>query len=74
MVLTVDLNPEEARRLSAIAEREGRTVAEVAHDALVQFTDEDEADEAWSADVVAQWESSDKKTRPVSELRAELGL
>ncbi len=74
MVLTVDLTPDEARRLAVLAVREGRTVADVAHDALVQFVEEDVADEEWAAEVVAEWDASDKKTRPVSELRAELGL
>ncbi len=35
MVLTVDLSPEEVQRLAAIAEREGRPVADVVRDALV---------------------------------------
>lgn len=74
MVLTLDLNPEEAARLAALAEREGRPVSEVAHDLLMQSVDEDAAEETWAAAVVAEWDASDQKTRPLGDLRTELGL
>lgn len=74
MVLTLDLNPEEAGRLAALAEREGRPVSEGAHDLLMQSVDEDAAEETWAAAVVAEWDVSDHKTRPLRDLRTELGL
>lgn len=74
MVLTLGLNPEEAGRLAALAEREGRPVSEVAHDLLMQSVDDDAAEETWAAAVVAEWETSDQHTRPLTDLRTELGL
>ena len=41
---------------------------------LAPFVDQDVAEEAWAAAAVAQWESSDQKTRPLGDLRTELGL
>jgi hypothetical protein len=41
---------------------------------VMQSVDDDAAEEAWAAVVVAEWEASDQKTRPLTDLRAELGL
>lgn len=74
MVLTLNLNPDEARRLADIATRDGRSINDVAREAVEQYIDEDTDDQRWAAEVAAEWEASDQRTRPLSELRTELDL
>ena len=74
MGVSVELTADELRRLDTLAARSGRSVSEYAHEAIVLHLDELEAEEAWAAEVMAEWDASDKKTRPLSELREELGL
>ena len=74
MSLTVDLTPDELQTLTALARRAGRSTTDYAHSALTSFLAEESDDLAWAAKVKAAWDASDKKTRPASELRAELGL
>lgn len=74
MSLTVELSPAELRALAALAERAGRSPADYAHEALTAWLAEEAADVEWATKVKETWDSSDKVTRPLSDLRAELDL
>ena len=74
MVLTIDLSPQQTRRLAERAEREGRSVSDVARDLLDESLDDAAADDAWATRAVADWEASDRSVRPIGEVWEELGL
>jgi RHH-type rel operon transcriptional repressor/antitoxin RelB len=73
MTLSIDLNDEEKRRLEAVAVRTGRPTEDVVHDAISLHLDEIE-EIAWAERAARTWRASDQKTRPVEEIRRELGL
>jgi predicted DNA-binding protein len=74
MSLSVDLTAEEMQRLAVHASRSGRSAAEYAHDAILVYLDELEAEANWAAGARSEWEAGGKSSRPLSDLRAELGL
>jgi len=64
---------EQEERLDALAKRTGRQKSFYLKEAVDRHLDELE-DLYETDDVIDRWEKSDQKTRPLSELRAELGL
>ncbi|WP_291053943.1 DUF6290 family protein [Herbiconiux sp.] len=73
MTLSIELNDEEQRRLDAIVARTGRPSEDLVHEALSMHFEELE-EIAWAESTARAWHASDKKTRPFSEVRRELGL
>ncbi|WP_382306649.1 DUF6290 family protein [Herbiconiux sp. UC225_62] len=73
MSRSIELNDDELRRLGTLAARTGQPVEELVHDAIASHLDELE-DIAWAETSAAKWEASEKKTRPLSEVRREIGL
>jgi RHH-type rel operon transcriptional repressor/antitoxin RelB len=73
MSIAVRLTEEQERRLDALAARTGRSRSFYVKEALETHLDELE-ERFWADEVVDRWEASDRKTRPLSELKAELGL
>lgn len=73
MTVAVRLTEEQQRRLDALAARTGRTRSFYVKEAIEQHLDELE-ERYWADEVVARYEVSDKKTRPWSEVKAELDL
>ena len=64
---------EQEERLDALAKRTGRPKSFYLKEAVDRHLDELE-DLYEADDVIDRWEKSDQKTRPLSELRIELGL
>lgn len=73
MTVAVRLSEELQRRLDALAARTGRTRSFYVKEAIELHLDELE-DQFWADDVVTRYEASDRKTRPWSEVKAELDL
>jgi RHH-type rel operon transcriptional repressor/antitoxin RelB len=73
MAVSIDLSDDEERRIAAVTARTGQPVAEFVHEAIVTHLDEAD-DVAWAENAAMEWAASDQKTRPVGELRRELGL
>jgi RHH-type transcriptional regulator, rel operon repressor / antitoxin RelB len=73
MTIAVRLTDDQQRRLDALAARTGRSRSFYVKEALETHLDELE-ERFWADDVITDWEASDKKTRPLEELKAELGL
>lgn len=73
MSIAVRLTEEQERRLDALAARTGRSRSFYVKEALETHLDELE-ERFWADEVIDRWEASDRKTRPLSELKAELGL
>ncbi|MHA6667657.1 type II toxin-antitoxin system RelB family antitoxin [Homoserinimonas sp. A447] len=73
MTIAVRLSPEQERRLDALAARTGRTRSFYVKEAIETHLDELE-ERFWADEVIDRWEASDRKTRPLSDLKAELGL
>ncbi|MEO6505833.1 MAG: TraY domain-containing protein [Terrimesophilobacter sp.] len=73
MTIAVRLTDEQQRRLDALSARTGRSRSFYVKEALETHLDELE-ERFWAHDVIAEWETSDQKTRPLEELKAELGL
>lgn len=73
MALSVDLNDDEQRRLDSVAARTGRSADQLVHDAIAKHLEELE-EVAWAERAAQAWRASDQKTRPLSEMRRELGL
>ena len=67
------ISEEQEKRLDALTKRTGRTKAFYLRAAIDTYLDDLE-EQFWADSVIAEWEASDKVTRPLSELRAELGL
>ncbi len=67
------ISEEQEERLDALAQRTGRTKAFYLRAAIDTYLDEIE-EQYWADSVIAEWEASDKVTRPASELWSELGL
>lgn len=64
---------DQEERLDALARRTGRPKSFYLKEAVDRHLDE--LEELYEVDdVIGRWEASDQKTRPLSELRAELGL
>lgn len=73
MTIAVRLSPEQERRLDALAARTGRTRSFYVKEAIETHLDELE-ERFWADEVIDRWEASDRRTRPLSKLKAELGL
>jgi RHH-type transcriptional regulator, rel operon repressor / antitoxin RelB len=73
MTIAVRLTDDQQRRLDALAARTGRSRSFYVKEALETHLDELE-ERFWADDVIRDWEASDKRTRPLEELKAELGL
>ena len=73
MTIAVRLTDDQQRRLDALSARTGRSRSFYVKEALETHLDELE-ERFWAHDVIAEWEASDQKTRPLEELKAELGL
>lgn len=73
MSIAVRLTEDQEKRLDALAARTGRSRSFYVKEALETHLDELE-ERFWADEVVDRWEASDRKTRPLSELKAELGL
>lgn len=73
MSIAVRLTEDQEKRLDALAVRTGRSRSFYVKEALETHLDELE-ERFWADEVVDRWEASDRKTRPLSELKAELGL
>lgn len=73
--MTIAFRPrsDQEARLEALAKRTGRTKSFYVAEALDAHLDELE-ERYWAHDVITQWEESDQKTRPLSDIKTELGL
>ena len=71
--VSVRLSPDVESRLHALAEATGRTTTFYVKEAIEVHLDE--LEERYRADkVAARWEKSDQRTRPATDLWAELKL
>jgi RHH-type rel operon transcriptional repressor/antitoxin RelB len=73
MPLSVRLTPEEEARLTALAERTGRSKTFYVRQAIEAHLDELE-ELYWADEAVRQYEESGKQSRPARELWDELGV
>lgn len=73
MTVAVRLSEELQKRLDELAARTGRTRSFYVKQAIELHLEELE-ERFWADDVVARYESSDRKTRPWTEAQAELDL
>lgn len=73
MPLSVRLTPEEEARLDALAARTGRSKTFYVRQAIEAHLDDLE-EQYWADAVIRDWESSDRRTHPASELWDELGV
>jgi RHH-type transcriptional regulator, rel operon repressor / antitoxin RelB len=73
MTIAVRLTDEQQRRLDALSARTGRSRSFYVKEALETHLDELE-ERFWAHDVISAWEASEQKTRPIDDLKAELGL
>ena len=73
MPLSVRLTPDEEARLDALAARTGRSKTFYVREAIETHLDELE-ERYWADEVVRDWESDGKKSRPATELWDELGV
>ncbi|QJU52788.1 DUF6290 family protein [Herbiconiux sp. KACC 21604] len=73
MSLSIDLSDEEERRIAAVTARTGQPAAEFVHEAIVTHLDEAD-DTEWAENAARDWAASGSPSRPLSELRRELGL
>ena len=71
MVVAVRLTSELERRLEELARRTGRSKSFYVREAIEEHLDELE-ERYWADEVVARWQASDKTTRPIGVLKAEL--
>ncbi len=67
------ISEEQEERLDALSKRTGRTKAFYLREAIDTYLDDIE-EQYWADSVLAEWDASDKVTRPLSEIKAELGL
>lgn len=73
MPLSVRLSPDEEARLDALASRTGRSKTFYVRQAIEMHLEELE-EFYWADEVVREWESSGKKSRPAEQLWDELGV
>lgn len=73
--MTIAFRPraDQEERLEALVKRTGRTKSFYVAEALDAHLDELE-ERYWAHDVVGRWEESDQTTRPLADIKAELGL
>lgn len=73
--MTIAFRPraDQEQRLEALARRTGRTKSFYVAEALDAHLDELE-ERYWAHDVITRWEGSDQKTRPLADIKTELGL
>ncbi|WP_368496865.1 hypothetical protein [Herbiconiux sp. A18JL235] len=71
--LSIELSDDEQQRIAAVTARTGQPAAEFVHEAIVSHLDEVD-DAAWAEESAAEWVGSEQTTRPLGELRRELGL
>lgn len=72
MAISIRLSPEDEARLDELAANTGRSKTFYVREAIHQHLDDLE-ERYWADRVIRDWESSDKQTRPASELWTELG-
>lgn len=73
MTVTVRLTPDEEARLEALSQRTGRTKSFYVRTAIQ--THLEDLEDAYAADeAMKDFEASGRKSRPVADLAAELGL
>lgn len=73
MALSIRLSPEDERRLDELAARTGRSKTFYVREAIHEHLDDLE-ERYWADEVVREWESSGKPSRPASELWSELDV
>ncbi len=73
MIVEVRLTDDQQKRLDALARQTGRSRSFYVKEAIEQHLDEVEG-RYWADEVVARYDASDKKTKPWSEVKAELDL
>ena len=73
--MTVAFRPraDQEKRLAALAKRTGRTKSFYVAEALDAHLDELE-ERYWAHETISRWEESDQKTRPLADIKTELGL
>lgn len=73
MAISIRLSPEDEARLDELAAHTGRSKTFYVREAIHEHLDDLE-ERYWADRVIRDWESSDKATRPASDLWAELGV
>jgi RHH-type rel operon transcriptional repressor/antitoxin RelB len=73
MAISIRLTPEDEARLEQLAANTGRSKTFYVREAIHEHLDDLE-ERYWADRVIREWEASDKKTRPASELWTELGV
>lgn len=73
MVVAVRLDDALERRLEELARRTGRSKSFYVKQAIEEHL-ADLEDYYWADEAVKRWEASGRPSRPLSELKAELGL
>ncbi|MFC4242542.1 DUF6290 family protein [Gryllotalpicola reticulitermitis] len=73
MAISIRLSPEDESRLEELASRTGRSKTFYVREALHEHLDDLE-ERYWANEVVREWESTGKESRPASELWDELGV
>jgi len=71
VVLTIELTPEREQKLAELAQREGKSVEDIALGLLDEGIAE-AAEDAELADSYEAWIAAGRPSRPISELLAEL--
>jgi RHH-type rel operon transcriptional repressor/antitoxin RelB len=73
MTITIRLTKDEEARLDALSERTGRTKSFYVRTAVREYLED--LEDTYAADAaIRAFEASGRKSRPWSELRAELGV
>ena len=73
MALSIRLSPEDEKRLDELAARTGRSKTFYVREAIHEHLDDLE-ERYWADQVVRDWESSGRRSRPASELWSELDV
>lgn len=73
MPLSIRLSPEDEARLDELAAHTGRSKTFYVREAIHEHLDDLE-ERYWADRVIRDWQSSDKATRPASDLWTELGV
>lgn len=73
MAISIRLSPEDEARLDELAAHTGRSKTFYVREAIHEHLDDLE-ERYWADRVIRDWQSSDKATRPASDLWTELGV